>query len=187
MRHENKLNENKVLSYCDALRYMSSTINNYEKAVPHYVKPTNPLSFQNWFPINLPTCRRQVVNPLHQKHKTINCKVWYFPVEYPSTESKMTQRSPKVTCSIQYSKGMSGAETSRETSICRTRTSTESLNVVVQNKENGHNNPNNSHNYHDGIKFYQRVDKGTHNDTQRVARNSFLCGFMFWSIFSVNR
>ena len=42
LRHENKVNENKVLSYCEALSYMW---NNGQKVVLQYVKLTNPLSF----------------------------------------------------------------------------------------------------------------------------------------------
>ena len=34
-------------------------------------------------------------------------KAWNSPVEYPSRESKHDIKSPKVVCSIKYSKGMS--------------------------------------------------------------------------------
>ena len=43
LRHENKVNKNKVLSYCEALRYMR---NNKKKVVLNYVKHTNTLSFK---------------------------------------------------------------------------------------------------------------------------------------------
>ena len=33
---------------------------------------------------------------------------------------------------------------------------------VVQNKKNGDKNPNNSHSYHDEIKFYQGIGKKEH-------------------------
>ena len=33
LRHENKANENKVLSYCEALRYMLIVLKNYDKLV----------------------------------------------------------------------------------------------------------------------------------------------------------
>ena len=37
LRHENKVNENKVLTYCDALIYMQKHVQNNEKVVLHYV------------------------------------------------------------------------------------------------------------------------------------------------------
>ena len=46
LRRENKVNENKLSSHCEALRYMQSIIENNEKVVLHYVKLANPLSFQ---------------------------------------------------------------------------------------------------------------------------------------------
>ena len=42
LRYEKKVNENKVFSSCEALRYISNMI----KAT----KFTNPISFQNWNP-----------------------------------------------------------------------------------------------------------------------------------------
>ena len=44
MRHENKVNENKVFSYCDALR--RETIVEQQKTVILYVKLTNLLAFK---------------------------------------------------------------------------------------------------------------------------------------------
>ena len=41
---ENKVDENKVLSYCEALRYMQNTMENNEKDVLNYVKLTNPIT-----------------------------------------------------------------------------------------------------------------------------------------------
>ena len=66
LRLENKVDENKVLSYCEPLRYMLKHNHNNEKVVLHYIKHTNSLSFQIKFPQNGPTYRRQVVNPRHQ-------------------------------------------------------------------------------------------------------------------------
>ena len=62
LRRENMVNENKILSYCD----MWIIIKNNEKVVLHYVKLTNPISFQTRFPKRGPTYMRQVVNPWHQ-------------------------------------------------------------------------------------------------------------------------
>ena len=45
---------------------MQNIIKNNEKMVPHYVKRTNPLSFQTWFPKIETTYKKQVVNPQHQ-------------------------------------------------------------------------------------------------------------------------
>ena len=51
----------------------------------HYVKPTAQLLFKIRFPKGGPTCRRQVVNPRHQNAaRTISCKAWNSPAEYPS-------------------------------------------------------------------------------------------------------
>ena len=51
----------------------------------HYVKPTAQLLFEIRFPKGGPTCRRQVVNPRHQNAaRTISCKAWNSPAEYPS-------------------------------------------------------------------------------------------------------
>ena len=51
-----------------------------------YVKPTAQLVFKNRFPNGGPTCMRQVVNPRHQTYvaRTISCKAWNSPAEYPS-------------------------------------------------------------------------------------------------------
>ena len=49
LRHENKVNENKALSYFEALRYMYKHNQNNENVVLHYVKFTNPLLFQTKF------------------------------------------------------------------------------------------------------------------------------------------
>ena len=45
MRRKDKVNENKVIS----LRYMWNKIEDIEKVFLHYVKLTNPLSFQTRF------------------------------------------------------------------------------------------------------------------------------------------
>ena len=47
LEHKNKVNENKVLSYCEALRYIYiyNVIQTHEKVVHHCVKLTTPLSF----------------------------------------------------------------------------------------------------------------------------------------------
>ena len=54
---------------------MYNLIKNNEEVVLHYVKFTNPLSFQTTFPKSGPTYmyRRQVVNPRHLiKHRKDN-------------------------------------------------------------------------------------------------------------------
>ena len=67
--------------------------------------------------------------------RTISCKAWNSPVEYTSRETKHDIRNPKVTCSIQYWKGMS-----RERNIHMARfaepelLSTESLNMQFKIK-----------------------------------------------------
>ena len=66
LRHENKGDENKMLSYCEKLRYMQNKIKNNEKVVLHYVKAINLLSFQTRFSKTWPIYRRQVVHPRHQ-------------------------------------------------------------------------------------------------------------------------
>ena len=43
LAHENKVIQNKVLSYCEALRYMW---NNRKKVVLHYIKLTNHYRFE---------------------------------------------------------------------------------------------------------------------------------------------
>ena len=60
---ENKVNESKVLSYCEALSYLW---NNKKKGVFLYVKLTNPLLLKTRFPKSGPTYSRQVVNPRHR-------------------------------------------------------------------------------------------------------------------------
>ena len=48
----------------------------------HYVKPTAQLVFKNQFPKGEPTCRRQSTTP--NVARTISCKAWNSPAEYPS-------------------------------------------------------------------------------------------------------
>ena len=62
LRNENKVKENKVLSYYEALRYMW----NNKKVDFHYVKITNLPSVSTLFPKSEPIYRRKVVNPQHQ-------------------------------------------------------------------------------------------------------------------------
>ena len=62
----NKVNENKVWSYCEKLRWCKSKSKTNERLVLHYVKLTNPISFQTRFAKRGPKYKRQVVNPRHQ-------------------------------------------------------------------------------------------------------------------------
>ena len=66
-----------------------------------------PLSSQTWFLKRGPTLSRQVVNPPYQTPQGQSVAkpgtpLWNILVE----NLNMTWRRPKVTCSIQYSKGM---------------------------------------------------------------------------------
>ena len=63
--------------------------------VLHYVKLTNPLSFQIWFPKSGPKYRKQVVNPQHQtpQGQLVSLEL---PVEYLSRESKHDMKESKV-------------------------------------------------------------------------------------------
>ena len=63
LRRENIIqnNKNTVSSYCEALRYMWDIIENNENCNLHYVKITNPLSFQTRFLKSGPTYRRNQI------------------------------------------------------------------------------------------------------------------------------
>ena len=107
MRHENKVNENNILSYCRASR--CETIKHSKKCCP-LCQTYKPTIIQTRFPKGGPPYR-QVVNPRHQASQGQS-------VEKPGTTLQnilvgnvnMTQRSPKVTCSIQYSRRTSRGE-----------------------------------------------------------------------------
>ena len=78
LRREHKLNRDKISSNCKKLRciYINAYINimkNNENVVLHYVKVTNPLSFQTRFPKSGPTCRYNMQCLIHgTKRRTDN-------------------------------------------------------------------------------------------------------------------
>ena len=89
------MNKNKVLSYCEALRYMQNVIENNEKVVPRYIKLTNPPLFQTRFPKSGPIYRWQP-----NTARTIGCKAWNSPVEYPTVYPKKYAHGFVVLCFV---------------------------------------------------------------------------------------
>ena len=81
LKDEHKVNENKISSFCKDI--CKNVITKNEKVAIHYVKLTYPLSFKTRFPKNIPTHRRQAVNP-----RTISWKARNSPVKYHSRESE---------------------------------------------------------------------------------------------------
>ena len=65
LKHENQINENKVLSYCETLR-CETTKRTQQNFFSLHVKLTNLPSFQTGSPKSGQTYRRQVLNPRHQ-------------------------------------------------------------------------------------------------------------------------
>ena len=111
-----------MVHYVGGIKIYVKHNKNNEKVVVHYVKLTNALSFQTWFPKSA-TYRRQLVNPRHQTPYGQSVEKPGTPLETIMIEIlNMIQRSPKVTYTIQYSKGMSRVETAREVHICKNRT-----------------------------------------------------------------
>ena len=146
LRHENKVNENKVLSYCEALRcetmkklisFMSELQAYYQFKLDFQKKWTNIQEASGWY--TAPNAAR-----------TISCKAWNSLVEYPSRdgrhdieESEGNKFNPIFKDDVQGQKHPgSCALAEPEVLIYR------KAKHVVQKVYNGHKNPNNSHNYH---------------------------------------
>ena len=123
-----KVNENKVWSYCETIRCMQIHIYKHDKKQWNICLPLRLVYKPTIIPKiskNGPTYRRQVVDPRHQTPKgQIVAKpgtpLWNIRVE----NLNIIQRSAKATCSVQYYKKDSWAETTREVrNFCRTKTS----------------------------------------------------------------
>ena len=65
--------------------------------------------YQLDFQKSRPTCRKQVVNPRHQKPQEQLVTNPETPMQYIPVETlNMTYKCPKVACSIQYSNNVQG-------------------------------------------------------------------------------
>ena len=100
------LNKNKILSYCQTLRYVQIYWYKHNwKVVLHYVKLIKPLFFHTRFLKSGPTHRKQVVNPRFHTPQGQSVVNPWIPLKIILIEKlNMTQRSHKSVCSIQYSK-----------------------------------------------------------------------------------
>ena len=149
LRHENNVNENKVLSYYKALR--SETVKNNKKGIFLYAKLTNLLPFKLDFQKVDQHTRGKWFFHNTKRARTISCKAWNSPVEYHSrecqhdiNESEGNMFNPIFKENVQGRKHP-GSCAFAEPKLLSCRKPKR----VVQMKKNAHEYPNNSHNYHD--------------------------------------
>ena len=96
----NKVNKDKVLSYCEMLcKTISKTMKKW--LIIHFIKFANPLSFQTRSPKRGPTYSRQLVDPRHQTPQgQSNAKPRLPLLNITMKNLNMTSMRPKLTCSI---------------------------------------------------------------------------------------
>ena len=92
--------------------------------------------------------------------RTISCKAWKSAVEYPSKESKPGVKESKGNMFNPIFKANVQRKHPVRCALAETELfSDRKPKCVVQNKNNGHKNPNDSYNHHNEIELYQGISK----------------------------